>query len=277
MDLVQPTGEPIPQPTLIRKIKNKISLQLLSIVGALLVLPLFVFVALQQQEARNFAAEAPPTIASVEIQPAGFKSRIGDRQELSTIAYDKLGNPIFSGVTYEWGMSSTNVIQGTTRSGSSTNTVGTLTKTIGEITEFIAQQAGYGEIHVIARSNTLSFVTKSIPVGVYNKDGTIPTPIISPTPNPDTVSPTVSITNPKTNGVVKRNSSVTITANASDNVGIFRVEFYVDSKLFCSDTTSQYSCIWTVPSIKKNDYVLSVKAIDLAGNSATSTLTVRAN
>lgn len=59
----------------------------------------------------------------------------------------------------------------------------------------------------------------------------------------DTIAPTVSITNPANGAIVARKSTVTITATASDNVGVTRVDFLVNGALQCSDTTAPYSAI----------------------------------
>jgi len=57
----------------------------------------------------------------------------------------------------------------------------------------------------------------------------------------DSVAPTVSITSPANGAIVARRSTITITATASDNVGVTRVEFLVDGALQCTDTTAPYS------------------------------------
>ncbi|HKS08360.1 MAG TPA: PQQ-dependent sugar dehydrogenase [Pyrinomonadaceae bacterium] len=91
----------------------------------------------------------------------------------------------------------------------------------------------------------------------------------------DTTAPTVSITNPANNALVARKSTVTITANANDNVGVTRVEFLVNGALQCTDTTAPYSCNWRVPNAANKTYQLQSRAFDQAGNSASATATVR--
>ncbi|HEX5887006.1 MAG TPA: Ig-like domain-containing protein, partial [Pyrinomonadaceae bacterium] len=90
----------------------------------------------------------------------------------------------------------------------------------------------------------------------------------------DNTPPTVSITNPANGAIVPRRSTVTITATASDNVGVTRVEFRVDGTLRCTDTTAPYSCNWSVPRTFNRTYQLSARAFDAAGNSATATIQV---
>lgn len=90
----------------------------------------------------------------------------------------------------------------------------------------------------------------------------------------DTIAPTVSITNPANNATVARRSTVTITATASDNVGVTRVEFSVNGALQCADATAPYSCNWNVPNAKNQTFQLQARALDQAGNVGTATIQV---
>jgi hypothetical protein len=74
---------------------------------------------------------------------------------------------------------------------------------------------------------------------------------------------------------VPRKSNVTITATASDNVGVTRVEFLVNGALQCTDTTAPYSCNWRTPAAPNKTFQLQARAFDLANNSASATVTVR--
>jgi len=89
----------------------------------------------------------------------------------------------------------------------------------------------------------------------------------------DNTPPTVSITNPANGAIVARRATITITATASDNIGVTRVEFRVNGVLRCTDTTVPYSCNWTVPNTRQT-HQLSARAFDAAGNSATATIQV---
>lgn len=98
------------------------------------------------------------------------------------------------------------------------------------------------------------------------------TPIPTPTPTSipaDNTFPTTSITSPLNGSTVTRGSTVTINANASDNVKISKVEFYINSSLKCVDMVSPYSCAWSVPS-KKTTYKLQTKAYDTSLNFSSS-------
>lgn len=92
----------------------------------------------------------------------------------------------------------------------------------------------------------------------------------------DNIAPTVAITSPANGATVLRKSTVTITATASDNVGVTRVEFLVNGALQCTDTAAPYSCAWRVPNPMGKTYQLQARAFDAAGNSAAATVSVTA-
>src|SRR5207344_2361074 len=56
----------------------------------------------------------------------------------------------------------------------------------------------------------------------------------------DTTAPAVSITSP-TAGATVSGASVSVNGTATDNVGVTRVDFYVDGTLKSSDTTAPFS------------------------------------
>ena len=91
--------------------------------------------------------------------------------------------------------------------------------------------------------------------------------------------PTVSITNPA-NGALINTSSVNVTANATDDIGISKVEFYVDGALKSpADTTSPYSYPWSTTGLT-GSHTISAKAYDTinqASSPQTITVTVDLN
>jgi subtilisin family serine protease len=89
----------------------------------------------------------------------------------------------------------------------------------------------------------------------------------------DNTAPTVAITSPANGAQVTRNTTVTISANASDASGIVKVEFYVNSSLKCTDTTAAYTCAWAVPNSKAT-FSVQAKAYDLAGLTSTHTISI---
>jgi subtilisin family serine protease len=94
---------------------------------------------------------------------------------------------------------------------------------------------------------------------------------VSNTP-PDTTSPIVAISAPASGAIVS--GTITVTANASDNVGVTKVDFYVDGILRATDTSSPYSFAWDTTTASNGAHTLKAIASDAAGNTATTTITV---
>ena len=90
----------------------------------------------------------------------------------------------------------------------------------------------------------------------------------------DNTPPTVSIDSPTNGSTVARKSNVTIAASATDNIGVARVEFFVNGALQCIDVSVPYSCNWRVPAAPNKTYQLQARAFDAASNSATATVNV---
>ena len=65
--------------------------------------------------------------------------------------------------------------------------------------------------------------------------------------------------------------TLTFSATASDNVGVTKVEFYVDGVLKGTDTTSPYSMTLDSTTLANGSHTLTAKAYDAAGNVGTST------
>ena len=86
----------------------------------------------------------------------------------------------------------------------------------------------------------------------------------------DTTYPTVSLTAP-TNGSTVSNT-VTVTANAADNVGVAAVSFYLDGSAtpFATDSTSPYSVSWVTSGVSNGSHTLTAKAADTSGLVTTS-------
>ncbi|WP_243317595.1 M4 family metallopeptidase [Geothrix paludis] len=81
----------------------------------------------------------------------------------------------------------------------------------------------------------------------------------------DTTAPTVSVTESGTSG------TITFTATASDNVGVTKVEFYVDGALKGTDTATPWTLSFDSTTLTNGSHNLVAKAYDAAGNVGTST------
>lgn len=81
---------------------------------------------------------------------------------------------------------------------------------------------------------------------------------------PDTEAPVVSITSPSAGEVL---GTISITASASDNIGIAGVQFLLNGNNLGSElTTAPYSLSWNTYNVANGDYVLTARARDAAGN-----------
>jgi hypothetical protein len=81
---------------------------------------------------------------------------------------------------------------------------------------------------------------------------------------PDATVPTVSVSAPANNATV--NGTVSVSANANDNVGVTKVEFYVNSVLKATSTMAPYGFSWDTKAIANGSYTISAMSFDAAGN-----------
>jgi hypothetical protein len=85
----------------------------------------------------------------------------------------------------------------------------------------------------------------------------------------DTTPPTISLTAPANGATVS--GTVTLGANASDNVGVVGVQFKMDGvDVGTEDTTSPFSTSWNTTGVVAGTHQISAVARDAAGNTATS-------
>ncbi len=95
-------------------------------------------------------------------------------------------------------------------------------------------------------------------------------------PVADTTPPTVALTSSATS--VTAATTITLSATASDNVGVARVEFRDGATLLATDTSAPYATTVSLTSAQNGTRSYTARAYDAAGNSATSTaVTVTVN
>src|SRR5438309_1054384 len=88
--------------------------------------------------------------------------------------------------------------------------------------------------------------------------------------SPDTTPPTVSMIAPS-NGATVSGTAVTVSANASDNVGVAGVQFKLDGvNLGAEGTVAPYSVSWNTTLAISGTHSLTAVARDAAGNTATA-------
>jgi hypothetical protein len=120
---------------------------------------------------------------------------------------------------------------------------------------------GFYTITVTATDSAAPTYTASAPVTVAIQ-----------TPPPDTISPVVSILSPTNGSTIGK--KVSIQANASDNVGISRMELYIDGVLKVVTNSSAIKWSWNAVKVSKGQHVISSKAYDEAGNAGVNSITV---
>jgi len=84
----------------------------------------------------------------------------------------------------------------------------------------------------------------------------------------DTTPPAVSVSAPAAGASVS--GTANITANATDNTGVLKVEFYINGALVSTSTNSPYTYSWNTKTSANGPVNLAVKAYDAAGNATTS-------
>ena len=118
----------------------------------------------------------------------------------------------------------------------------------------------------VRSSNSITFTTGK--AGSYST-ATVPgatTTTTSTSSGADTTAPTVSAS------VAVSSGSITMKASASDNVGVAKVEFYIDGVKKGYDTTAAYSLYWNTSTWwPGSTHTLVAKAYDKAGNVKSST------
>jgi len=86
----------------------------------------------------------------------------------------------------------------------------------------------------------------------------------------DTTPPAVAITSPAASATVS--STTTVSATASDNVGVVGVQFLLDgAPLGAEDASATYAVSWDTSSAVDGVHTLTARARDVVGNTATST------
>jgi fibronectin type 3 domain-containing protein len=89
-------------------------------------------------------------------------------------------------------------------------------------------------------------------------------------PSLDVTPPSISLTSPTTGTTVS--GPVTITATATDNIGVVGVQFQLNgTNLGSEETTITYSVSWDTTGVAPGQYSLTAIARDAAGNSTTAT------
>ena len=117
-----------------------------------------------------------------------------------------------------------------------------------------------------ARASLLAALAASVVVacGGGGGDAGGPAPV-PPPPSGDTTAPTATLTAPAdlASGLT---GTVTLSADATDNVGVASVEFQVDGITIATDTTAPYSTTIAAGDYASGQHVVRARSRDAAGN-----------
>lgn len=91
--------------------------------------------------------------------------------------------------------------------------------------------------------------------------------IASPGSSSDVTAPMVDVTAPSNGATVS--GTVDITATATDDVDVAKVEFYIDGMLLEADTTEPHGVTWQTSTLPNGTHRIMAKAYDAAGNVGT--------
>lgn len=131
----------------------------------------------------------------------------------------------------------------------------------------IWQVWGTNDEYRTALKSKLANINATNPSPVGGLEGNCPNNYISCagiiSPPVDAISPTSVITSPSSGNIV--NNTINVAVNATDNVGVTRVELYANGVLQSSDPDAPYSLVYTPPAINA-DVPLVARAYDAAGN-----------
>ncbi|NJM55993.1 MAG: hypothetical protein HC841_08960 [Verrucomicrobiae bacterium] len=84
----------------------------------------------------------------------------------------------------------------------------------------------------------------------------------------------MSITSPASGALYANSQTVTLSAAASDNVGVTKVEFFDGAALKGTDTTAPYAYDWPITSNDNGIHSWTARAYDAAGNVGTSSVVI---
>jgi chitodextrinase len=132
---------------------------------------------------------------------------------------------------------------------------------------WIGGNAVYGE-HFKGKLDDLRIYPRALSLAEIQADMNTPVGGGTPPP-PDTVAPSVSLSAPAAGATLA--GAVTVSATASDNVGVVGVQFLLDgANLGAEDTASPFDLSWATTGASSGTHTISARARDAAGNAATA-------
>ncbi len=83
---------------------------------------------------------------------------------------------------------------------------------------------------------------------------------------PGDAPPVVDLVNPADGSTVS--GTIIIEANASDDVGVTKVDFYINDTLLATDDTEPYNTSWNTTTVADGSHIITATATDTAGQTA---------
>lgn len=132
--------------------------------------------------------------------------------------------------------------------------------------------SGYGYHGMASIHGYPSVTTKS---WLIDLSGTTPPIENEPIPEPDSSPPSVALISPSNNETVS--GRVNISATASDNVAVSRVDFLLNNNLISSVVSSPYQLTWDSTTVSNGSYTIRARAYDTTNNSNTTSISIVIN
>lgn len=176
--------------------------------------------------------------------------------------------PVISGVTVSGVTSSGATISWTTDEASDSQVEYGPTTAYGTLSTL---DGSFAAAHSVTLSGLADVTQYHFRVRSRDQSGNLATSADSALTTVDGTAPAVSITSPSHGAGVS--GTITVTANAGDNVGVAGVQFILDgANLGVVDGAAPYATSWNTTGAANGTHTLMAVAHDASGNSATSAL-----
>ena len=129
--------------------------------------------------------------------------------------------------------------------------------------------------HFSARATPLAEGVHLISAVASDSVGNMSAPSAAFSLTVDLTPPAASFSTPSSGSTVVGTTAVVV--NASDAMGVWKVDLQVDGVLAATDTASPYSYAWNTTTLGNGSHTVTQVTTDLAGNTATSSVTVNVN
>ncbi len=124
---------------------------------------------------------------------------------------------------------------------------------------------GTHTLKAVARGTAGGSYTETLSINIQNSGSTTP-------PSGGNTAPTVSLMSPAAGATVS--GAVTVAANATDNTGVAKVDFFVDSTALVSKTAAPYTGTLDTTKLADGTHVVKAVATDTQGMSAASQVSI---